>query len=266
MKIKRRITFQLTPLLDLLLIVIFAQYMEVQQTAESAEDDLAKQKTELVEQFEARKSELEQKFAAANSDVTATRERYSEHYQSILQQHQQAGSALAEALNLPGTMLEQILRIRTDGNAADTENVQAAVQRMKQLLQTRGAEMLQFILKYDEMQKHVSVWELYLQDNGQAAFSDGEHQQVVSFATQKEFVSRAFEASKAFTEPRPLVIILLSYGDTQAGQLRRATDGMPELVQQLRQDSGNTRWFDFSLMGFRPTGPLFDDDAAVNQR
>ncbi len=259
MKIKRRITFQLTPLLDLLLIVIFAQYMEVQQTAESAQDDLAQQKTDLVEQYETRKKQLEQQFASANSDVAATRERYSEHYQSILKQHQQAGSALAEAMNLPGAMMEQILRVRTDGSQTDTENVKAAVQRMKQLLQARGAEMLQFILKYDEMQKHVSVWELYLQDNGQGIFSDGEQQQLVSFGTQEEFVSRAFEASKAFTEPKPLVIILLSYGDTQAGQLRRATDGMPTLVQQLRQDSGNTRWFDFSLMGFRPSGPLFDD-------
>jgi hypothetical protein len=80
---------------------------------------------------------------------------------------------------------------------------------------------------------------------------------MLSFGTVEEFVSRAFEVSKAFTEPKPLVIILLTHGDTQAGQRRRAVDGMPLLVAKLRRDAGNTRWFDFSLMGFRPAGPLF---------
>ena len=117
--------------------------------------------------------------------------------------------------------------------------------------------MLQFILRYDEMQKHVSVWEIHLQDNGQAVFSDGDEVQMVSFRSVEEFVSRAFLSSKAFTEPKPLVIILLTHGDTQAGLRRHATDAMPLLVRQLRQDSGNTRWFDFSVMGFRPAGPLF---------
>ena len=59
MKPRRRMTFQLTPLLDLLLIVIFAQFMEVQQQAESAQDDLQQQKQQLVQQFDDGKAELE---------------------------------------------------------------------------------------------------------------------------------------------------------------------------------------------------------------
>lgn len=275
---RRRLTFQLTPLLDLLLIVIFAQYMEVQQTAESAQQDLQQQKAEierqLVEQqaqleqslakrtqqleqsVAKRTQELEQRFAAQQSELAVTRENYSEHYESILRQHHQAGSALAEALNLPGGLMEQVLALKTNGQPADADNLQAAVERMKQLLQARGPEMLQFILRYDEMQKHVSVWEVHLQSNGQALFSDAEQTHLISFATMNEFISRAFEASKSFTEPKPLVIILLSWGDTQAGQRRRTVEGMPGLIEQLRTDSGNSRWFDFSLMGFRPTGPL----------
>ena len=259
--IRRRLTFQLTPLLDLLLIVIFAQYMEVQQKAESAQDELQQQKTALAEEFNARRDELENTYAAKSGQLSETRERYSEHYESILHQHQQAGSALAEALNLPGTVMEEILRLKTDGKLADASQLQAAAEQLKQILPSRGEELFQFMLRYDEMQKHVSLWELHIQDNGQAQFSDGERTQVVSFATVDEFVSRSFEASKTFTEPKPLVIILLTHGDTQAGLRRRATDGMPLLVEQLRRDAGNTRWFDFSLMGFRPSGPLFTDIA-----
>jgi len=257
MKKSRRMTFQLTPLLDLLLIVIFAQYMEVQQKAESAQTEVEQQKAELAEQYNARRDELERQHATESGDVSALRERYSEHYESILKQHLQAGSALAKAFNLPGTLMEEILRLQTNGNVTDGQNLEDAVKRIEQLLPTRGAEMLRFILRYDEMQKHVSVWELHLRDNGQGLFSDGEQSHMLSFATVEEFVSRAFEVSKAFTEPKPLVIILLTHGDTQAGQRRRAVDGMPLLIEKLRRDAGNTRWFDFSLMGYRPAGPLF---------
>ena len=37
---QRRLTFQLAPLVDLLLIVIFAQYMEVQQSAADGRAEL----------------------------------------------------------------------------------------------------------------------------------------------------------------------------------------------------------------------------------
>lgn len=260
MKTRKRMTFQLTPLLDLLLIVIFAQYMEVQQKAESAQDELEQQKTQLSEEYNRRRDELENSYASKTGQLSATREQYSEHYKSILKQHQQAGSSLAKALNLPGSVMEEVLALRNVGKESTAAQLQAAADQLKKLMPTRGEELFRFMLRYDEMEKHVSVWELHLQDNGQAMFSDGERNQLVSFASVEEFVNRAFEASKAFSEPKPLVIILLTHGDTQAGLRRRATDGMPLLIEQLRRDAGNTRWFDFSLMGFRPSGPLFNSE------
>ncbi len=264
MKARRRMTFQLTPLLDLLLIVIFAQYMEVQQKAESAQSNLQQQRAALVQQFDEGKAELERQRLELQSQVskqsatlTETRERYGRQFENIVRQHQQAGQTLADAFNLPGTVMEEILRLRTDGKSTDAANLEKAAERLKQMLPQRGDELLRFMLRYNEMQKHVSVWELHIQDNGQATFSDGEQIQPVSFGTQEEFVSRSFQNSKSFTEPKPLVIILLTYGDTQAGQLARAVDGMPQLMEQLRRDAGNARWFDYSLMGFRPAGPLF---------
>jgi hypothetical protein len=272
MKPRRRMTFQLTPLLDLLLIVIFAQFMEVQQQAESAQDDLQQQKQQLVQQFDDGKAELERQRAdlqreisLQSSTLTERREQYSKQFESILQQHQQAGQALSDAFNLPTTVMEEVLQLQTDGNQTDARNLQQAAKRLKDLLPQRGDELLLFMLRYDEMQKHVSVWELHLQDNGQASFSDGGTAQTVSFGTQEEFLSRAFQTSKSFTDPKSLVIILLTYGDTQAGQLARVVDGMPLLVEQLRRDAGNTRWFDFSPMGFRAGGPLFGDRFEANR-
>ena len=43
---RKKLTFQLTPLLDLLLIVIFAQYMEVQHTSAQAEQEIERRADE----------------------------------------------------------------------------------------------------------------------------------------------------------------------------------------------------------------------------
>ena len=256
MKNRKRLTFQLTPLLDLLLIVIFAQYMEVQQAAESSEANLQVQRSQLQAEFQQRQRDQEAAHRDSVQAVEEIRVRYSEQYQSIIDQHQQAGSTLAETFNLPGRLLEEVLRLRSAGQAADADRLQQATQELQALLESRSSELLSFMVRYDEMQKHVSVWELHLLANGQALFTDGKTSRRLSFENVAEFSSQCFEATKAFEEPRPLTLILMTFGDTQAGVRRNAVDGFPALISRLRSDSGGTRWFDYSLMGFRPGGPL----------
>ena len=260
MKKRRRLVFQLTPLLDLLLIVIFAQYMEVQQTAESATADFEQQRLTLEDEYEERRARLEAEYETAQASLEDTRQRYNEQFQSLVDQHHQAGRTLADALDLPGAAIEQVLKLRTAGLDGDADRLETAVARIGEVLTHRGNDLLQFAIRFDEMQKHVSVWEVHIQENGQAVISDTEQSRTISFENSEEFATRAFEASKSFTEPKPLVIILLSYGDCQAVFRRRASDGMTPLIEQLRIDAGNTRWFDYSLMGFRPTGPLLDGE------
>lgn len=260
MQHRKRLTFQLTPLLDLLLIVIFAQYMEVQQAAESGESLIQDQQTELEEAYQQRRQHLESAHAATVNALEASRARYSEQIQSIVDQHRQAGSTLAETFNLPTRMIEETLRLKTAGQAGDAERMELAVSHLKELLESRQSELLRFIIRYDEMQKHVSVWELHLLDNGQGLFTDGKLTQRLSFESPQEFSAKCFEASKAFEEPRPLTLILMTYADTQAGFRRNAIDGLPIAVQRLRDGAGGTRWYDYSLMGFRPDGPLINSD------
>ncbi|MCA9038576.1 MAG: hypothetical protein KDA91_25800 [Planctomycetaceae bacterium] len=261
---RRRLTFQLTPLLDLLLIVIFAQYMEVRQNAQSAEVELQQKQRvveareqQLAEEFADRKRALEELHAGQVSDVQALRSEYRSRFQSIVDQQYQAGSALADAMQLPGNLMEQVTQLKNSGDPEAAERLEAATVRLREVIAARGTEFVRYVLKYDEMQKRVSIWEIHVDDNGQARISDGEQLHVVGFESEEEFTSRVFEASKSFASPRTLVLLLLSYGDAQAGYRRRATNAMPALIDRLRQDSGNTRWFDFSLMGFRPDGSVF---------
>lgn len=266
----RRLSLQLTPLLDLLLIVIFAQHMEVLQGARSADAEIQAErsaieteKQRMVAVFEERKTQLEATHSDQKSANDRLREEYDNRFQSILNQHQQAASAMAAALNLPGELLEQVAKLRSENNPADAQRLEEASQRIAELLKSRGNEFLQLVVRYDEMQKHVSIWEIHLQDNGQALFTDGQQTHTISFETTDELSMRIYEASKTLTEPKILVLLLLTYGDAQAGHRRRATDTMPELVEKLRRDAGSTHWYDFALMGYRPAGPIFRNNAAA---
>ncbi|MCA9062568.1 MAG: hypothetical protein KDA96_05900, partial [Planctomycetaceae bacterium] len=111
-----------------------------------------------------------------------------------------------------------------------------------------------------------TVWEIHIQDNGRALLTDGSQQAIVSFETPDEFITRTFEAGKAMPEPRTLVILLVSHGDAQARFRRIAMDSMPTLAEKFRTASGNTHWYDFSPLGFRPGGPLFFQGPEIQPR
>ena len=260
----RRLTFQLTPLLDLLLIVIFAQYMEVQQNQTESQqrvtselEELQQARDELEQTLQQRKADLEAQYASTQQEVNQQRAEYDRRFQNILDQHQQAGETLAETFQLPGELLEKILKMRTNPDARDAQQIREASKRVRELLESRGGRFIEFVVRLDEMQKHVSVWEVHLQQNGKALLTDGQQQVTVDFSSEVEFVEAVYRASKSFTEPKTLVILLLSYGDTQFGLRRRATAAMPELMEQLRSDAGGTHWYDYSLLGYRPRGPVF---------
>jgi hypothetical protein len=87
----------------------------------------------------------------------------------------------------------------------------------------------------------------------------------IDFLSDAEFSSRLFDASKSFADPRTLVIIMLSWGDAQGGPRQRATNGMPLLTDQLRRDAAGTRWYDFSILGYRASGPILVPAATEQQ-
>jgi hypothetical protein len=189
----------------------------------------------------------------------AIRQAMQQHVQraaSMERQMEQVGRTLAEAFEISARTMGEITRLRREGNDSDATRLQAALDSLRSELASQPEDYIQFVTRYAEMQKHVSLWELHLRESGQAVLTADQQRQAFAFADAEEFVARAFQASKSLAEPRTLVIILLTYGDTQAVFRQQAIDAMPELTARLRQDSENTRWYDFSLLGYRPGGPL----------
>ena len=224
---KRRLALQLTPLLDLLLIVMFSQYIENRHRTVAAQEALAAREKALdMRQAEA-DARIEQRRQALEKDVDDQKaslaelgRTYDEKFRSIINQHHQIGSILAESLNLPGNVMAEILKLRTSGSPDDAERLQEATERLQKLMQARGEEIFRFMLQVDEMQKHVTIWEIHVQANGQALITDSQQSFVTDFSSDADLVSRLFESSKSFSEPKTLIVVL-------ADVERRAGRGPP---------------------------------------
>ena len=112
---KRRLAMQLTPLLDLLLIVMFSQYIENRHRSVAIEESL----TEREQAIDARQQQLEVEVAEQKQTLEQLAKTYDERFQSIINQHHQVGSILAESLNLPGNVMAEVIKLRTSGSADD---------------------------------------------------------------------------------------------------------------------------------------------------
>src|SRR4051794_33772085 len=101
----RKITFQLASLLDLLLIVMFSQYLEVQVAAERQE-----QRMEAEQQSS--KTDLEQlrvQLSALQRQLKSIEEGQRSLDQAEYKQHQQLGRTFGELFRLPESTIQKII-------------------------------------------------------------------------------------------------------------------------------------------------------------
>lgn len=250
---RRRLALQLTPLLDLMLIVMFSQYLENRNRSVIAEEVLQNERQQIERQRQDMKQELQQQ----QEKLDDLRQTYDARFRSLLGQHRAVGDLLTRSLNLPEQAVNEVVALRAEGSAEDAARLESAVDRLQARIPLQGKELFRFLLQVDEMQKHVSVWEVHIAENGKATIQDGSRSATVDYADEEELAGRLFESSKSFGDPRNLVLILLTWGDAQLGARQKATNGIPLLLDRLRKDSAGIRWYDFSIIGYRAEGPVF---------
>jgi septal ring factor EnvC (AmiA/AmiB activator) len=139
---KKKLTFQLTPLLDLLLIVIFAQYMEVQQTSARAEQEIARRADEqtaaaLKAQMEAerRLAELQGQRQSLQGQLEDQLADLSEEMQDVLNQRKDLADFVARLFQIPKEVLERALAATEKDRAgarADPQHGQRARRRAQE--------------------------------------------------------------------------------------------------------------------------------------
>ncbi len=138
---RRRLSLQITPILDMLLIVLFMQFLDMRQKSSNAEAQAAAS----VASVEEMKAQLDQ--AQANSD------RIEEEHRG--RRPDTLRSLQADTRRNQG-LLAEMKPVGSNGPTA------AAQTRLKQLAAGSPEPILQHLLTYDEIRKRCDVWELFL--------------------------------------------------------------------------------------------------------
>ncbi len=271
----RRLHLQLTPLLDLLLIVIFAQYLDVTQQAKresiSAEQQITERRAELERGYAKLRREIKQQQAALAAErerlarntaaSEAKVEQAEQNVDDVVAQQQRAADLIAELFNVPAELVDQALAPRPAGSPQrSSQDVERLRERFHELASQRGSEVIEHVLSYDELRKRADVWSLRIEKTGEILFEADGVRQAFRAATPAEFSAKLYDRYKTLEQPKGLVIILVSYGDARADVRQSVLNGLPEAVRLMREDRLGRTQFEYAVLGYIP-----EDDSATGQ-
>lgn len=278
MKIRRRITLQLTPLLDLLLVVIFAQYIQMEQTAgrqveaaaveaqiridavgeeietarkERSDADI--KRLQALEELEGRDETL----TDAREEIGALRARIEELEISSEEQRRQH----REDLTRLGQVAANLLRIDPALFAATMESLPAdEVRNLKEGfedLRGKSAEaLIRHLREIDAIRKRCDLWEVHIETEGRILFRLTGADEADSFwaGSSEDFVLKAQKVIARAAEPKSLVLILFSYSDATWGVRQPVEEGVDLLKIWLREEFAR-KAFHVAHMGYTLSPP-----------
>lgn len=261
---RRRITLQLTALLDLMLIIVFAQYLEVKTamvrdiTASAAAKESAEQTERSregeVEELRRRNREIAvERDAAERRNVELQRQEtaLSEEYRLAIEQRDVVGRLASELFRIPSNVLEKALQPGSEKTLTDAE-VQGLRKTVQALAENRAGAVTRHLLTYAELRKRSDVWDVTLDEAGWATMNTGERSHKFRAEDPAVFAREMFDSYKASPQPKGLVIMLLSWGDTPAKWREAAVKGIREAADRMRDDSAGRSRFEYAVLGFRP--------------
>lgn len=251
----RRLTFQLASLLDLLLVVMFSQYLEVQIAAEQQ----AERMTLKEEQSSAELEDLRGRLEAMRQQLQDWEDRQRQADRAEYQQQEQLGRLFGELFKLPESTIRKLVQQRGQDLAGLTPaEADALKAELKSLAAARGDQVVDHLLTYVEMKKRFDVWELYLQENGAIVVTAGTHQkrlQTGIVENAQQFSDELYNLYKTFPQTKSTVLILVSYGDARLLHRNAVIKGLPIVAERMRTDSNGTVRVEYALLGYRPASP-----------
>jgi|UniRef100_A0A7C4QTA2 hypothetical protein len=254
----RKLTFQLIPLLDLLLIVVFAQYLEGRIREERQAEATAAHRESLQRQLD----EALRQLLALRETMAALEQRAQQadaqasELDRLRFQRDLIGEVVGEVFRVPEAMLEQVLRQRTAASPGPSaDDVAQLKTRWQSLRHERADELVQHLLTFGEMRKRIDLWELHLRENGTCLLQAGSRRVTFRGETPEAFATRLFEAYKTLPEAKSMVLVLLTYGDAKFMLRKAVFDGLPVALERIRLDGGHHSRFEYAVLGYRPLPP-----------
>ncbi len=253
--------FQLSSLMDLLLIIVFAQYLEFHRSSDAA-------KIASEQQIAAVQESLEEAFERQAGEVDQLRERLIFENRKLRQQRDQAVVTADEASRRQAMMealIERLLNVdpeivnRDLSPESSSESLEAAMQRADAIRRADSTDLLRFLAGYDELLKRAEIWTLHVSDRRDTELQPGSNVEATQrfrleagsqSARAEEFVAQMRAAYSQIPQPKGLVVILVSFSPRAiAGHYQPVLDAMPDVIEWLNKDAGGRTRFEYAVIG-----------------
>ena len=277
-----RLRFQLTPLLDLLLIVIFAQFLEGREADRARGERAEEAISRTVEEIEAADAARAAALAAERARLAETRETLEERNAALIAERDRAVEVARQAVRAArdadaatdrsASLLADVLDVSADALRDVSADAEAVEHRVAALKERGQFEVLRFLVGYEELLKRAEVWTLHVRRGGFVALSTGAGpsggrvellrlEARGQAARADEFVRKLFAAYKTLPQPKGLVVLLVSFDRAAtAGVYQPVLDGLGEAVRRLEADQGGRTQFEFAVLGAAPEPAASEDE------
>ena len=256
------------PLVDLLLIIVFAQFMEVRETVSRDEAKVQKKITVAAQQtaeFQQQVERLEQQSVSLTEQLAKARQRSD----SVVRQTNQAIAAIADSFQVREFSADEVDALVGD----EAGNESSVVQRIsREVADASPEEVVRFLVGHAELLKRAEIWHLHASAERTIMLSAGDDGTTLRLERQRqddrtsELEDQLFAAYKQLPQPKGLVVILVSYSpDAVAGVYQPLIDGMPKAVERMRTDLPASR-FEYTVLGTTPLPEILESLNAENSR
>ena len=243
---RRRLTLQITPILDMLLIVLFMQFLDIKERAAALETQASTSAASVVE-MEAQVQDAQAHVAAAQQETDRVRE-----------QHEAVARMLGEVFRLtPAETQAFVKEMRAPTLSGPSP---AAEARLKALASGSPEPILKHLLTYDEIRKRCDVWELYIDGQDVAHLDTGDRERVFRVdldrnnndADIEQFSEELETAYRSLPQPKHLVILQLTYARNARLTVTEGVAGaLPKVFDRMNSASGGLTRFEYADMGVR---------------
>jgi len=254
---RRRVVISLAALVDLLFVVMFLQFVELQRVGEGLEqardsaigsqqdaerlrqtvlDDQGKLASERdalqqeVEKLRAQLAAYEDSLKQKDADRIEVEKRAAER-------ESQLGEAVREMLL--GVDEAEIARQLAAGG---DDQVASITRELRDAKGRNASQVVQSLRKTVELRKRCDIWEVHLHADGGVRVRGPEVEQAIVPVTKDGFADDFMKLTKKAAEPKSLVVILFTHENCTVGTLAMVEDGL-ELVRQAwsaRLSAGKT--------------------------
>ncbi|TWT94228.1 hypothetical protein [Neorhodopirellula pilleata] len=261
----RRVRFQLTPLMDLLLIIVFAQFLDVRETAQQQTLELQSEREKLTLQIARERSELagiQQAVRQRQAELERQRDQARASRDDAIEQARVQASEMQVAMDMITEYFEidesAITRTTPLDDATDEYPVEQAIRSAAALADSSPDAVIRFLIGHAELLKRAEIWTVHADETRRIRIQAG--QQEASFRLESktqtdrttEVADRLFAAYKQFPQPKGLVVLLVSFDpQSVAGVYQPLIDAIPSTLERLRADTPESR-FEYTVLGPTP--------------